>query len=181
MKERILNYLAAGLSPVKAASIVGCSPSYVSQLCKDAGFQAELEQKILNKPEDAAENDIDTKYQSLEHTVLKAMEDAVIGAELPALTRALEVISKTRDMKFQRKNPQQVNPLGITNLNVISVSLPAHALQQPTVEMNSQGEILAINNRALAPMSSDGVKNLFEQIRTKPTSVALPATVPADY
>lgn len=180
MKNRILDYLAAGVKPAQAASIVGCSPGYVSQLCKEESFRKELEERIKSKPADAAETDIDTKYQSLEHSLLRAMEDALPGAELPAITRALETVARVRTMKFAQRNPiQMTNPLGPTNLTVISVSLPAHALPPPAIEVNSQGEILAINHKPLAPLSSDNVKNLFEQMRLVKQAERI--AIPVDY
>jgi hypothetical protein len=58
----------------------------------------------------------------------------------------------------------QPSPFGAGNTQVVVLNLPAHAIPPPVIEVNANGEILAINKQNLAPMSSDGVKNLFSQI-----------------
>ena len=164
MRERILHYLASGIKPAQIATIVGCSPAYISQLLKTEEFQKELEDMLLQKPADAEETDLDNKYVSLEHQILKQIDLALVDAELPALTRALEVVAKRQDMRFSRKHPIQTTAFGGLNVQVVTLNLPAHAIPSPIIELNSKGEILAINNQNLAPMSSEGVKNLFSQI-----------------
>ena len=174
MRNRILSYLSSGIKPAQVATIVGCSPGYISVLLKEEAFITELNDRVLQKPEDAEEKDLDNKYISLEHNILKQVEDAIIGAELPALTRALEVVSKRQDLRMQRKMPvQHANALGTANFQFITVSLPNHALPPPVILLNEQKEILAINSKSLAPMSSDSVKGLFETIREKKQEMIL--------
>lgn len=168
MRDRILSYLASGIKPVQVATIVGCSPGYISQLVATEDFQAELNALVLSKPAEAEETDLDNKYVSLEHAILKSIDSAIVGAELPALTRALEVVAKRQDMRFARKHPslQHVNPLGGTNIAFITVALPAHAVPHPVIELNSQKEILSINQKSLAPMNSESVRELFTKMAT---------------
>lgn len=183
MRNRILNYLASGIKPAQVATIVGVSPGYLSQLLKDDAFKEELELLVLQKPADAEETDLDNKYISLEHQILRGIEEAIPGSELPALARILDSVTKRQDMRFQRKHPVQ-NPFGNgVNVQVVQISLPAHSIpHDPVVELNSQGEILAINNKPLAPMSSDSVKNLFAKMqeRKEQQYAELPRAIPAD-
>lgn len=167
MRNRILNYLASGIKPAQVATIVGCSPGYISVLLKDDSFRLELEAKVIDSPENKEEKDLDNKYISLEHNILRQVEDAIVGAELPALVRALEVVAKRQDLRLTRKYPaaQQPNALGTSTNLFVTVSLPSHALPPPLIELNEQKEILAINNKTLAPMSSDSVKGLFDRIK----------------
>lgn len=168
MKDKILSYLASGLKASEVASILGCNPSYISNLLKDELFCKELEEIKINQPVDSEEITIDNKYLSLETQILKGMADAIIGAELPAMTRALEVVAKVRDSRYQRKNPIAINALGTSTYNIVNLTLPVHALPPAAIELNSQGEILALNGKAMAPMSSDSVKGLFDtMIKTK--------------
>ena len=174
MRTRILNYLSSGIKPAQVATIVGCSPGYISQLIASEGFKAELEAMVVDKPQDGEEKDLDNKYLSLEHSILRQVEDAIVGAELPALTRALEVVAKRQDLMRVRRQPamQPINALGGTNSLFITVTLPSHALPPPVILLNEQKEILAINNKALAPMSSDSVKSLFDSLKEKQTETA---------
>ena len=170
MKDKILSYLASGLKASEVASILGCNPSYISNLMKDELFLKELEDIKVNQPANAEEVTVDNRYLSLETQILKRMSEAILDAELPAMTRALEVVAKVRDMRFQRKNPALTNPLGSGgNYTIVNLTLPVHALPPATIELNTQKEILSLNGKAMAPMSSDSVKGLFDSIKNKAT------------
>ena len=187
MRDRIMEYLANGVKAARVASIVGCSPGYVSQLVNDPEFKAELEAKMTIQTASSSENSLDTKYDAVEHELMDAMSEALVGAELPAITHALRTVADIRLKKTMLKNPAPANPLGAHNLTVVNVTLPIHALRDnPVVELNSQGEILAINKTNLAPLSSDGVRNLFAKrmvergIAAKELVPTL-AAVPSDF
>lgn len=166
MKERILAYLIDGVKASQISTIVGCSPSYISQLLADPSFKEEVEKgRIANaKPADEV---LETRYEALEHTIVSRIHEELATAELPALTRALDSVVRARDTRHQRKNPV-LQQAGI-QVNVVSLQLPAHALPRnaPAVVLNEQREIIAIDNKPLAPMSSEGVKSLFSQIKEK--------------
>ena len=162
MKERIKQLLINGFKPSEIVDIVGCSPSYISQLLHDEDFKKEVEaQKVIAQAEKTEEDHLDVKYQGLEHDLIKAARQALPEASLAEISRALETIHKREQLRFARKHP--ISPSPAVNVHIVSLALPAHALEShvPTVEMNEKQEIIAINGRALAPMSSDGVKNIF--------------------
>lgn len=165
MKDRIRNLLISGLKPSEIASIVGCTPSYVSQLLADAEFKASVQEGIIAAQAEKTEEDhIDNRYQNLEHKILSSVEESLSEASLMEKVRALEMINKRQDSRHARKNPAPTGP--IVNVNVVSLALPQQALlhRAPIVQMNGNKEIVAIDNQPLAPLSSDGVKNLFAQI-----------------
>lgn len=167
MRDRILNYLSSGIKPAQVATIVGCSPAYISQLVKDSGFQEELAALIADKPALAEETDLDNKYVSLEHQILKSIEEALPGSELPALGRILDAVTKRQDMRANRKNPIAVSTqYGSIGVQIVQLQLPDHALRHPVIELSDNKEILSINAKNLAPMASDAVKNLFSAIKT---------------
>ena len=162
MKNRILALLINGLKASEIVGIVGCTPSYISQLANDPEFKEQVEAgKLMAAAERTEEDHIDARYQTLEHKLLTSMEDAMIGAELPAITQALSVLHKRTDMRHTRKNP--VAPAAGIHVNIVSLQLPAHAIAQgkAMVTLNTNNEIIAIDNKPLAPMSSTGVKALF--------------------
>ena len=167
MKERIKNLLINGLSASEISTVVGCSPSYISQLIKDEDFKREVnEGKMAAQASRTEEEHIDNRYQTLEHKILSSVEDSLAEATLGEKVRALEMIDKRTENRYRRKNPVPTTPGVAIQMNVVSLSLPAHAVAKnnPVIQMNEQSEIVAIDNKALAPMSSDGVKNLFSQI-----------------
>lgn len=171
MRDRILNYLSSGIKPAQVATIVGCSPAYIAQLVKDPEFQVELATHIADKPAIAEETDLDNKYVSLEHQILRSIEEALPGSELPALGRILDAVTKRQDMRAGRKNPiAAVSPYGAIGIQIVQLQLPEHAIRQPVIELSSNKEILSINAKNLAPMASDAVKNLFSAIKSSALS-----------
>ena len=176
MKNRILNYLANGLKPAEVATIVGCTPAYISQLLSAEDFKSELQARLADQPEDAGEVRLDVRYEGLEHKLLSAMETSLVDAELPAITRALEVISKRQMASKQIKNPG----LAGAQITMVSLTLPAHSVHQkaPVVQLNSQQEVISIEGMSLAPMASSSVKDLFSTLSArKPIQEILNASV----
>lgn len=177
MRERIKKLLIGGLKASEIVSIVGCSPSYISQLLHEEDFRNEVEAgMIADQGEKKEEEHLDVRYQNTEHKLLTAMEASLVEASLSEISRALEVVGKRRDMRKQGLAPA---PAGTTFVqNVISLTLPAHAIQnhQPVVSLNNMQEIIAIDAKPLAPMSSIGVKNMFEQLilRKRAASLGIP-------
>lgn len=191
LKDRIAHYLARGLKASDVAEVVGCSPSYISQLLKDAQFKEAVEQQMQEAP--PSEDDaLATKYMGLEHKIVAEMSVAVSGAELPHLTRAMEAVARAQDLRERRKNPLLIHSGSQQTINVVSVMLPAHALQAPQrLTLNSQSEVVAIGEKALAPMSSSGVKDLFTRLSvpiegvqdatSSQNSPQLATSTPADF
>lgn len=166
MKDRILYYLAAGLSASETARMVGCSASYISQLLKDESFKEELSQKIKEAPV-KEEDAIDARYTSVEMTILNQMKEAIPNAELPHLSQALREVSVAAERREKRRNPLLQPKISSTDIKIIEVHLPAHALQQkPVLQLNQANEVVAIDNKPLAPMNNEGVKALFSRIQS---------------
>lgn len=167
MKDQIIHYLSSGIKPAQVATIVGCTPAYISQLLKDSSFLEKLVAATADTSKNSVEVKLDNKYESLEHSILAQMQDALISAELPALTKALHTVAVVQDLKARRKLPQ-ISPMPGTTINYVTIAMPASFMQaQPIVEMNTNKEILSIDNQPLAPMSNDGVKNLFAKAKEK--------------
>lgn len=167
MKNRIKDYLVSGIPPGQVATIVGCTPAYISQLLKDEHFKNSVDEAIRNKPKEAEEVDLSNKYTALEHTLLKRIDQASLEADLPALVKALEVVTRRKDSKLIQGTTPNIGQFGAINVNVVSVQLPPHALQAPSIVLNEKKEILSINNQNLAPLSSEAVKNLFVGIKKR--------------
>lgn len=163
MRTRILNYLAQGVKPAQVASIVGCTASYISQLGKDEEFLKELAAARVETHKNVDEDKVLTnKYMAMEHRLLDSMEGAMALAELPAIVRALEVIGNRQEKRAQRLAAPVQPGNGIT---IVHISLPQHAV--PEYQINPQKEVVAIGGREINPMSSEGVRKLFQNLTEK--------------
>ena len=178
-KDLILNYLSQGLKPSQVASIVGVTPAYISQLLKQEDFATTLQAKSADAEKEYSEDKtLTNKYLALEHTVLNNIENAMLGADLRDLTATLRVISERQDRRAIRALPQI--GAGQPTQVVVNLMLPQHAV--PEYLVNPQREVIAIEGKPLAPMSSDGVKNLFAQIQGQRAAQAIEnARVPEDF
>jgi len=165
-KERAATYLGNGVKPGEVARIMGCSPGYLSQLINgDEEFQllVKKHQTALDGDEAAEEKSIHLKYVGLEHRLIDAIGDSIANAELRDQIVALKVVADRQDKVATRKMPR-TEPGGGNGMSVtVQLMLPQHAIpQQPVVVLNSKSEVVSIDDKPMAPMSSDGVAKMFK-------------------
>ena len=165
---RVLDLLAQGLLPSQVLSIVGISPNYLKELIENEEFKKELENKKQEYYKEADEEAIiGNKYLSLEHKILKQIEAQIGSAELRDNIRALEVVSSRQEKSKTRQSHAEMAQNGAfktTNVNNIVLNLPMHAI--PEYVLNSNKEVVAIDNVGMAPMTGNNVKSLFDAMRS---------------
>jgi len=164
--SRAAHFLAQGLGHSQVAALMGCTPARITQLSSSFEFQTAIEEareKLSETPEVAEEDLLSAKYSVVEHNLLKQLGDSVSFMEPRDMLRALEVVSRRQEeMKKRlamRAMPQQAQGATIT----VSLTIPQHAV--PEYTMNQQGEIVSIDSKPMAALSSTGVKNLFASLR----------------
>lgn len=174
MKDRIKQLLIGGLRASEVASIVGCTPAYISQLMANNEFKKEVEAaRILSNESKTEDQHIEQRYQNLEHQLITSIGEDLPNAEFGQKLRALDIVGRRYDerrkLRIPTPNPSSASGPHTNNYTLINIGLPDHMMPQavPVVEMNENKEILAIDNKPLAPMSADGVKNIFAQILHK--------------
>jgi len=179
--DRIASLAASGLKAAQISTIVGLSPGRLSQLTSTEEYKLKLADKTASLDEkDIEEEAITAKYTAAEHALIDQVMQMAPVSELRDVTAALRVVSERQDRLKQRVNP--ITSPNTQQVMVVSVSLPAYALPTPVVTLNSQREVLAIDQLELAPMTSKSVQNLFgdlgEYHDTK-TSIRSPEAVSA--
>lgn len=169
--DRVATLISSGLKATEVATIVGCSPARISQLISsDESFQLMLKGKEAEvMKEDAEDEALSLKYTAMEHQLLKQMSESLLNAELRDVTSALRVVAERQEKMKARtllaKNPGLLGSGNNNTYNVVSISLPSHALPQPKMVMNSQMEVIAIGEQSLAPMGSQAVTDLFKRMQ----------------
>lgn len=166
-KERAAAYLGQGVPPSQVASIMGCTPAYISQLVKDEDFMllVEKHRSMVDGSAEAEETSLVAKATGLQHQIMKAIGESLTGAELPALTKALDTLSQVHDRIAQRKNPANRGTDSGRVAVHVSLTLPAHAIQNvaPVIELNEKNEVVSIDHKPMAPMASNGVEKMFRE------------------
>jgi tRNA A37 N6-isopentenylltransferase MiaA len=161
---RILDLLAQGVKPMQVLTIVGCTPQYLKSLLEDIEFKTDLEKKQAEYFKEADEDVVlTTRYLSLEHKILNTIEQQIGTAELRDNIKALEVVAKRQEQAKNRSGGAGEGASRVV-INNISLNLPAHAI--PEYRLNSNKEVVAIGNTAMAPMTGNAVKALFDSIKS---------------
>ena len=167
--ERITTLLASGLKPSNVASIVGCSPARISQLSHEQHFQDLLASKIAEAEEsDVEEKTITAKYIAAEHILLNQIIDMAPVSELRDVTAALRVVAERQEKAKTRLNPVQ----GTTIINqTVQIAVPSHTL--PEISLTKDLEVISVNTLNLAPLTSEGVTNLFKNLKADKEAIEM--------
>ena len=167
--ERITTLLASGLKPSNVASIVGCPPARISQLSQDQHFQDLLAAKVAEAEEsDVEEKTITAKYIAAEHILLNQIIDMAPVSELRDVTAALRVVAERQEKAKTRLNPVQ----GTTIINqTVQIAVPSHTL--PEISLTKELEVISVNTLNLAPLTSEGVTNLFKNLKADKEAIEM--------
>ncbi len=181
--ERIATLLASGLPASSVATIVGLSPARIAQLQKEEDFMLILEAKRIEvKDKDQEELSISAKYLEAEHVLIKQVIEMAPVSELRDVVGALRVVAERQEKAKSRVNPiVQSSPVYNT---LVQLQLPAHAIPRPAIEFTAAKEVIAIEDRNLAPLSSKGVVSLFQSLDNNKLTAAgernEPSTSPSE-
>lgn len=161
--DRIATFLSNGLKPSQVATMVGCSPARITQIMGEEKFKLLLAEKQAAQTEaDVEEASISAKYLAAEHALVNQVLELAPASELRDVTAALRVISERQEKMKSRMSP--VSQGGNNTQVFVSVSLPAHAIPAPAIEMTNAREVTSIGTQTLAPLSSSAVTNLFSSM-----------------
>ena len=162
MKDRIIQFLAQGHSAEKVSEMVGCSPSYISEVRSERGVEEDIEalKKSLKLSEDQEKQE--ATYIRLEEKVSKMLIDNLPFAEFGEATRLMEVLIRRKQHTIVHNGNVTVNQ----QFNkVINLTVPHSVV--PEIILNKDGEILSVGDQSLTPMSSQGVRSMFDVIKQK--------------
>lgn len=162
--ERVATLLASGLPAASVASIIGVSPARISQLKAEEGFEEIFQAKMAEMAtKDAEEVSIGAKYLEAEHKLLKQVIDLSSVSEMRDVTAALRVVAERQERAKNRINPIQQGTQVFNT--VVQLQLPTHAV--PELSFSGNKEVIAIQERSLAPLSSTAVTSLFASMNPK--------------
>ena len=165
-RAKAIDLLSMGVRPGQVASILGVSPGRISQLLATPEVQKMIEEKQLAAAQENQEEEvIKAKELAVKNNLLNALSERSGEASFMELAKTYEIIARCESF---RKNTLPMGGTQVFNGQVVQVALPMQALrefQQLAIQRTSEKEIIAIEDRELAPMSSQNVTALFTQLR----------------
>lgn len=161
---RVADLLASGLKPAQVATIVGVTPARISQLLSEDSFKLLLSEKTaIIEAKDVEEITLSAKYTAAEHALVNQVMEMAPASELRDVTAALRVVAERQDRMRTRLLPVQ-NP-NVARETIVVLALPSQAIALPVMDITNKGEVISIGERALAPLSSTAVTNLFSKMK----------------
>lgn len=151
MDDQVASYLGQGFTQVDTARICGCTESYVSQLIREESFKDKL--KVEYAKYQGLR--VDQKLVRLKEKTINRIIEQLEYAEIPDAVRILEAVSRIENAKVA-----STIPTGGT-VQHITVNM-GQMVQTEKVTFNERREIIAIGERSLAPMATEGVRKMFE-------------------
>lgn len=145
MKERLIALLGNGVSPAIAASAVGCSESYVSQLLSDETIAARISAMRFENLQAASSRD--KKMDSLEDTLLTKLETA-----LPMMMRPAEILKAVATVNAMKRRGSSAPEAMHVHNQVITLQLAPRVTIQ--FQLSTNKEIVEVAGRPLITMTS---------------------------
>lgn len=157
-KEKIIEFLKAGVPTGAIADAVGCDPSYVSQIKSDPEVAAEIAAARIGSVEDAVKHD--DLLDSTELKALQRIERSLPSANFSQALAAYKILNAAN-----RKNVAPTTGMeGGTHIHV-SLTLPQTAL--PKYVKNAQNEIIEVEGRTMVTATTAGIDALLAARATK--------------
>lgn len=156
-ESRALTLLGQGLGPEVVAAAVGVSASRISQLLSDPAFAAQVAELRYNNL--AKHNDRDNKYDILEDTLVKKLEDC-----LPFMMRPMEILKSIQVINAAKRRGSSAPEAITAQQTVVQLVIPTQIIQSFTTNINNQvikaGEqdLVTIQSNAMSKML--GAKNV---------------------
>lgn len=161
--ERAIHFLSLGVRPGQVASILGVSPGRISQLLSQPEIKEKLDALAVSMTsQDVDKQRIEAKELAAKDSLLDSITARREEATFMELARAYDIICRAESY---RKNPLPMPGAQIFNGTVVQIAMPIQGLKALDIQVTKAGEIIAVGDRELAPMSATGVMNLFKAVQ----------------
>lgn len=167
--EKLLSYIASGVTQSQAATALGITPSAVTQLLQTPEAIVKLEK--LKEEQIERSTELDKKYDSIEAKLLDQLEKTI-----PMLMRPGEisaVLSKINQAK--RRGAGAAKPAG--QMQVIQLNLPTAIQNRFTLD--ARNTVVTAGKQDLVTLPSTAVPKLLEaQNEKREDEFGFPITAP---
>jgi hypothetical protein len=159
IKEKLIGYLASGVSQTAAAKAVGVDDSYVSQLLALPDFRQAILDISATRLHEAVQHD--DNIESIEKKALR-----VLDQKLPYVRSAMEAakIFATLNSAKKRAIDGAANS-GTGGAASVTIVLPRAA--GVSLRLNTSNQVIEVEGRTMAPLPSRVLPKLVEEVRAK--------------
>jgi hypothetical protein len=170
VQEKLLGFLAAGVSQSAAALACGISDGRVSQILEDPAFIQALADRSIQKLEAAIEHD--DSIGALEKKSL-----AVLEAKLPFVRTAMEAAKIFQTLNNANRHAAPATNSRPESLGAQQVTLVLPKAAAVHIQMNSQNQVIEIAGRSMATLPSKSLPALSEDRKILATEIKAKAKV----
>ena len=161
-RERALHFLSLGLPHTQVASIVGVSPSRISQLLSEPSVKEILALRESETQERNFEEErIEGKQIAVKNQLLDSLAKRSDEATFMEIARAYEIICRAESLK---KNPVPIAGTQIFGGVTVQIALPQRNLQEE-IEITKDKEVISVGGRPLLPLGANQVTQLFKSMK----------------
>jgi hypothetical protein len=153
MKDKIKALLGQGHSAELVSTIIGCDPSYISQLLENEDFRNEVSELRVKSLQ--AATDRDHKWDELEDKLLDKLKEAVDFVIKPR--EILQILAAANAAKRRGATAQE----GITiNNQVVNLLMPTKLTTVFSVNQNNQ--VIGVGDKSMLTLPSNKIEELFK-------------------
>lgn len=154
-KKKVIDLLAASISPTTIAQTLGCDPSYIVQLASDPEIlEAVVAIRVAKATKIAATDD---KVQDIRSVLIDQMgKVAQFTTKMSDICMALNTIDKMASRLPSANTREESATKSVVNLT-LPKEMAIHFV------MNAQNQIVEVNDRALETMSANRVLGELQQ------------------
>lgn len=167
VREKLISYLAAGVSQSAAAEAVGVTPSYVTQLLDEEGVRSEIAAargETLNK-----QLKQDELVERGEKAALEKLINMLPYAKSLGETAKVFSILNGAKRKAELARATEDNSTGLS----VTITLPQAAALM--LNINSQNQVVEIQGKSIAPLPSRELPKLADRLKQRMGESHVPA------
>ena len=155
MKEKIIEMLGAGVTPVQVAMACGVSESYVSQLLADENILGKVQELRTAKVSAYVENDaaLDTDEEVARRQVRRNLDNGFL--------KPLEVLRHFQVLNMAKRKSDIHASAHVPTTTVVQLNLPAAAAVQ--FRLTNDKQVIEIDGRSMVTMPAQRVTKMLRE------------------
>lgn len=162
MRDRAMNYLAAGLSETATASALGVTIPLISSYMAEEGFAEQVRAKRLEAAKHSEE--LHNNYASAQLKLSQKLTN-MVNTDYPWTPLELIKVSETLDKMQEKYRPQKPSDAATAQLNMVNIFMPASMVAKYTTNVNN--EIIAVDDKLLRTINSQQLIKDLTQLESE--------------